>query len=109
MDYDKIITDLQTQMASAKEQHKNIYTRLEKVEELTGSVQSLALSVRDLANAQKNAAEAQQRVDKKLDKLCTTVDNIQREPAQKWKNVTADVVKLVVAAAVGFILSRLGL
>lgn len=109
MDYDKSIADLQVEMASAREQHKTIFRRLEKVEELTDSVQSLALSVRDLANAQKNAANAQDKVDKKLDKLCATVDGIKQEPAQKWKTVTADMLKILVAAVAGFLLSRLGL
>lgn len=109
MDYDKSIADLQAEMAGAREQHKTIFRRLEKVEELTDSVQSLALSVRDLANAQQNAAAAQGRVDKKLDKLCATVEGIQQEPGKRWKSVTADVLKLIVAAVVGFLLSRVGL
>jgi len=102
MDIEKAVVDLQKDMAAAEEQHKTLFRRIEKTEKLADSVSELALSVRDLVNAQKTT-------DSKVTKLCSDMDDIKQKPAKKWETVTAEFFKIVFAAAVGFLLAKLGL
>lgn len=102
MDLEKTVVDLQKAFAAAEEQHRTIFRRLDKSEKLAESVSELALSVRDLVNAQTNT-------DKKVTTLCKDVAEIKAKPAKRWESVTADVIKLIVAALVGYLLSRVGL
>lgn len=45
----------------------------------------------------------------KLDNLTTKVTEIEQKPGKRWEALVADVVKLVVAAVVGFFLGKAGL
>lgn len=102
MDIEKTVVDLQKAFAAAEEQHRTIFRRLDKSEKLAESVSELALSVRDLVNAQTNT-------DKKVTTLCKDVAEIKATPGRRWETVTADIIKIVVAALVGFLLSQVGL
>ena len=102
MDLEKAVVDLQTSFAAAEEQHKTIFRRIEKAEKLADSVSELAMSVRDLVNAQTNT-------DKKVTTLCKDVAEIKAKPAKRWETLTADAIKMVAAALIGFLLSRVGL
>lgn len=102
MDVEKAVVDLQVQLAAADEQHKTLFRRIEKVEKLADSVSDLALAMRDLVNAQTTT-------DKKVTSLCKDVAEIKAKPAKRWETVTAEIIKLLVAAAVGYLLSRVGL
>ena len=45
----------------------------------------------------------------KLDNLTSKVCNLEQKPAKRWEALVGDVIKLVVAAVVGFFLARAGL
>lgn len=45
----------------------------------------------------------------KLDDLIAKVASIEAKPAKRWETVTGQVITLVVAAVVGFILAKAGL
>lgn len=96
------IADLQAKQAAADEQHKTIFRRLDKQDEMIESVQKLASSVERLTLKQDT-------LQSKVDDLCTDVDEIKDKPGKRWEAITADAIKIVVAAVVGYILARLGL
>ena len=102
MDLEREVVSLKQSMAAAEEQHRTIFRRLDKSEKLADSVSELALSVRDLVNAQTNT-------DKKVTSLCKDVADIKARPAKRWETVTSDIIKIVVAAGVGYLLSQGGL
>ena len=45
----------------------------------------------------------------KLDNLTSKVCNLEQKPAKCWEALVRDVIKLVVAAVVGFFLAQAGL
>lgn len=96
------LSEIRERQAAADEQHRTIFKRLDKQDELIASVQSLAGSVERLALNQKN-------IDEKVDELCTDVDEIKAKPGKRWEALAADVLKIVVAAVVGYILAQVGL
>lgn len=96
------LAELRERMASNDKEHESFRRRLrdhdDKVNcliELTGSVKSLAVSM-----------EQTRRTVEKIDKR---VEIIEREPADKWKRICFEVVKLAVAAIVGAALAKFGI
>ena len=102
MDLERIVIDLQKQMASAEEQHKTMFRRIEKAEKLADSVNDLAMSMRDLVNAQTTT-------DKKVTSLCKDVAEIKAKPAKRWETMGMEVLKILLAAAFGLVLAKAGL
>lgn len=95
------IAELQAKQAAADEQHKTIFQRLARQDELIKSVQELALSVRDLANAQ---ASMQTTVNG----LSDDMDSIKAKPAKNWTKFVEAVVIALAGALVTLVLSKLG-
>lgn len=96
------IAELQAKQAAAEEQHKTIFQRLAKQDELLRSVQDLALSVRDLANAQSNMQTT-------VVGLCGDMDAIKARPTKRWSKFVESAIVALAGAAVTFILAKLGL
>lgn len=101
-DIERAVYELQRKFAAAEEQHKTLFRRIEKAEELNESVHSLALSVQKLTDSLTTT-------NKTVTDLCTDVDELKAKPAKKWETVTADIIKIVVAAVLGFLLAKIGL
>ncbi len=102
MDIERAVVDLQKQMAAAEEQHKTLFRRIEKAEELNESVHSLALSVQKLTDSLTNT-------NKTVTDLCTDVDELKAKPGKKWEALAMDVLKVIVGGVIGFVLVKLGI
>ena len=102
MDIERAVVDLQKQMAAAEEQHKTLFRRIEKAEELNESVHSLALSVQKLTDSLTNT-------NKTVTDLCTDVDELKAKPGKKWEDLAMDVLKVIVGGVIGFVLVKMGL
>lgn len=102
MDLEKEVVSLQKAMATAEEQRRTLFNRLEKAEQKADSVSELALAMRDLVNAQSNT-------DKKVTSLCKDVAEIKDKPAKKWETLGMELLKILLAAAAGLMLAKAGL
>ena len=76
--------------------------RLDKLEETTEAINSLAVSMKEMATEQKN-------MSKSVDKLTGDVETLKAEPGKRWKFVIEKAIYFVVAAIMGFIMARAGL
>lgn len=100
--FERELAEIKAKQAAADEQHKTIFRRLDKQDEMIESVHSLARSV-DRLTAQQGDMRRQ------MDGLSSDLDDLKAKPAKRWETITMDIIKLVAAAVVGFVLSRLGL
>lgn len=96
------IAKIQAAQAAADEQHKTIFRRLDKQDEMIESVQKLATSVERLTLKQDGT-------EKKLDGLCQDVDEIKAKPGKRWEGIVQNAIFTVVGALVMFALTKLGL
>ena len=76
--------------------------RLDKLEQLTDSMNSLAKSVALMAQKQESMSE-------KLDETCADVKELKNEPADYWKEFRKAALTAVVAAVIGYVLAHVGL
>ena len=92
-----------TKWVSAVEQRsKSNSHRLEALEKQTEALNTLATSVAVMA-------EKVEATGEKVDGLCTDVQEIKQRPAKRWESVVVQVISILVAAALGYVLARLGL
>ena len=96
------IAKIQVAQAAAEEQHKTIFRRLDKQDEMIESVQKLATSVERLTLKQDGT-------EKKVDSLCEDMDEIKAKPGKRWESVIQNIICTVAGALVMFLLTQLGL
>jgi len=82
--------------ASAKSAHK----RLDELISLNDSVKNLAISTATMAEQLKTLTENSEKMDEKLSAL-------ELKPAKRWEVVVSQIIQLLIAGVVGFLLSQL--
>ena len=126
----KLTQEIAAMRESMKSAHKRIDDNdriTEGIHEIAASVKSLALQVKlltervdknieKLETGQKSQGErlgALERTNAKLSDIEETVeeqekriDAIEKEPATKWKTLVSQVIAIIVAAIVGYVLSK---
>jgi hypothetical protein len=100
--FERELADIKAKQAAADEQHKTIFRRLDLNEKMLETVRELAQTVSIQTQAIKTIQED-------LSSMSDDIDTLKSEPANKWKLLSAEVLKLLVAAIAGFVLSRIGL
>ena len=96
------IAEIKAHQAASDEQHKTIFRRLDKQDEMIESVQKLASSVERLTLKQEST-------QKKVDSLCDDMDEIKAKPGKRWEGIVQNAIYAVVGALVMYVLTRLGL
>ena len=89
-------------ISAVEQRSKSNSHRLETLEKQTKVLNTLATSVAVMAEKVKATGE-------KIDGLCTDVQEIKQRPAKRWESVVVQVISILVAAALGYVLARLGL
>ena len=96
------IKDLDSRLAAAEEQHKTLFSRLDRQEKLLDTVHTLALSVGELASKQGTMQD-------KLEALCDDVEEIKEKPAKRWDGLIDKVIFTIAGAFVAYALAKIGI
>ena len=83
--------------------------RVEKLEKQTEAIQSLATSVELLVKEQSHQTEAMTRIEQNVEKLDGKVEALEKKPGKRWESIADKILWAIIAAALGFILARIGL
>ena len=96
------LSAIAAKLAGLEERVKAAFVRIDEQRQLAESVHKLALAMERFTHEQERMREDQehQRAD---------IDALRLKPARRWETVTADVVKLVIAAVLGGILIKVGM
>ena len=79
----------------------------ESIERINAGQRNQGERIGKLENAYTLTAQIMPRLETSVNTLTTKVDTLEKEPGQKWKTVTAQIIGLVVAAVVGGALMKL--
>ena len=88
------LTTVEERTDSHEHRIKDIEQRQDNLEELTSTVKILA--------------EREKRVEEDISEIKGDVKNLTNKPAQKWDSLVNQIITLIVAAIVGFILAKIG-
>ena len=99
MDYQ---LDLEHRVTENEARSKSNTKRIDKLEETTEAIHSMALSLERMTNNQET-------MSKTLTKLTGEVETIKAEPGKKWRFVVEKSIYFFVGAVIAYILSQVGL
>jgi methyl-accepting chemotaxis protein len=114
---------LERDIEDLKKSDDRLEKRMEKMEEINEAVWKISSNVETIAQQTKEMnvrfSEHIQRIYSKIEKqgeknsqdleaLKKRVMDIEQKPAKKWETVSMQVITILVAAVVGFIVSQIG-
>lgn len=88
-------------------EHESYNRRLHEHDESIKELQQTQIQLANLTNAVNNLATGIGEVKTAVQGVDKRVAELEREPADKWKKASWKVVELLLAAAVGFLISYL--
>lgn len=89
-------------MTEVEERSKSNQHRLDEVEKRQDNLDKLAISVEKLAMREES-------VEKDVKEIKTDVKSLTDKPAKRWDNLVNQIISLLIAALVGFLLAKFGL
>lgn len=101
--------EMAVKFAEVEHRAKSNTRRIDKLEQTTDAIHSLATSVEILVKEQKHQTEAMADIKNDVAKLDGKVDALEKKPAKKWENIKEKVIWAVLASLITFLLSRVGL
>lgn len=99
--------EVKAALASNDTEHGSFRRRLNEHDEAIKELQKTQVQLANLTNAVNNLATGIGEVKTAVQGVDKRVADLEREPADKWKKATWKVVELLLAAAVGFLISYL--
>ena len=94
--------EFEHRLTEAEERSKSNTHRIDDMERRQASLEKLVSSVAVMAERVNN-------VEGKVDEIKADVKTLKGKPAKQWENLTSQIVTLIVAALVGFILAKIGI
>ena len=89
-------------LSAVEQRSKSNSHRLEALEKQTEAVNHLATSVAVMAEKVESTGE-------KVDGLCEDVQEIKQKPGKRWETVVGQVISVLIAAVLGYVLAHFGL
>lgn len=101
--------EMAVKVAEVDHRSKSNTRRIEKLEQTTDAIHSLATSVEILVQEQKHQTEAMTDIKSDVAKLDGKVDSLEKKPGKKWEKIKENAIWAVLASVITFLLSRIGL
>ena len=93
--------DIRAQLAANEIEHNDFKRRLDNHSESLKKYGEILVIMERQSNAIESMGGAVGRVEKKVDSIDNRVAIIEKEPAEKWKKTSWEILKYVVLALVG--------
>ena len=90
-------------LASNETEHKSFCRRLDEHDALLKEQNKIVVAIERQSNAIETMNTSMGRVEKKVDSLSGRVDAMEKEPGEKWKKVTWEILKYVLLAIAGVV------
>ena len=96
--------EVMQQIASNEQEHKSFRRRLDEHDKAIDEQNKIFLALQKQGDAIESVNRSVGRVEKKVDSISGRVDSLEKEPADKWKKVTWEVLKCVLLAVAGYLI-----
>lgn len=99
--------DVAAQLASNETEHKSFRRRLDEHDALLREQNKIVVAIERQSNAIETMNKSMGRVETKVDSLSGRVDAMEKEPGEKWKKVTWEILKYALLAIAGVVIGLL--
>jgi hypothetical protein len=96
-------TDIHAQLVANEIEHKEIKRRLDNHAEALKKQGEILILLERQSNAIERMGRALDRVEKAVESVDSRVGEIEKEPADKWKKTSWEILKYVLLAIVGLV------
>lgn len=97
----EISDEVARETAANKEAHKDICRRLDSLESSSKEQTQMLVTMQKQADAIESMNGKIDAMSDSVSKIAKRVSDIEREPGDKWKKITFEIIKYVSIAAVG--------
>ena len=101
MNVEEQIMDLNKIIAGCEKEHQDFRRRLDNHAEELRSLRNIFVTLEKQGNAIERMGRSLDRVEKKGDNVDGRVESLEREPGEKWKKITWEVLKGIILALLG--------
>ena len=106
---DELIAELREKVASNDQERTSFRRRLNEHHDLLPEQKGIRLALERQGNTLETQGKTPLRIETRLDKSDKRIEAIENEPAERWRAVVKQAITLLVAAAVGAVLMKLGI
>ena len=90
--------DIRAQLASNATEHSSFKRRLEEHDTLLREQNKIIVAIEKQGNALETMSKSMNRVETKVNSIDVRVEALEREPGEKWKKTTFEIIKYVILA-----------
>lgn len=101
--------DMAVKVAEVEQRAKSNTRRIDKLEQATEAIHSMAESLAVFANEQKNQTDSISRIEKSVETLDGKVEALEKKPAKKWDKALETIATLLIGAILALVFSAIGL
>ena len=101
--------EMAVKVAEVEHRAKSNTRRIDKLEQTTDAIHSMAESLAVFANEQKNQTDSINRIEKSVETLDGKVEALEKKPAKRWETIVDKLIWAILAAVVTFVMSRIGI
>jgi len=101
MNVEDQILEINKTLAACEKEHQDFNRRLNNHAEELRSLRNIFVTLEKQGNAIERMGRSLDRVEKKVDNVDERVESLEREPGEKWKKITWEVLKYILLAAIG--------
>ena len=95
LEHEKRLTEVEARSKSNAHRIEEVERRQDDLDELVGTVKALAVR--------------EENVESDVTEIKSDVKSLTGKPAQRWDNLVSQIITVVAAAIVGFLLAKIGL
>lgn len=97
-------TEVAARLASNETEHKSFRRRLDEHDALLREQNKIVVAIEKQSAAIETMNTSMGRVETKVDSLSGRVDAMEKEPGEKWKKVSWEILKYALLAVAGLVI-----
>lgn len=103
------VEEMSVRVTEVDQRARSNTRRIDKLEQQTEAIQSLATSVEVLVNEQKHQTEAMLEIKSDVSTLNGEVSTLKEKPGKRWDSMIDKAVWAILAAFIAYMLGKFGL
>ena len=92
-------------LTEVEQRSKSNSHRIDKLEPIVEEIHTMSNTMVQLVQEVKHTNEAVSTIDRKVDRMDSRVDEMEKAPAKKWDRIKDKLLDLVLGAMVGFLIA----
>lgn len=99
--------NIEHRLTEVEQRSKSNSHRIDNLEPIVNEIHTMSNTMVQLVQEVKHTNEAVSTIDKKVDRMDSRVDEMEKAPAKEWSNTKRTIINTAVGAVVGFLIAGL--